>query len=164
MPRWQLHALSQQKHAPKAMDLASWELSGDTTTLAGACLPGYPSPFVRTAHSSQGQLNIFLQQLCKLSRLLFFFKQPSQLLKLNDSNTPLLWFTPDTSHLHQLCSPNWWILWINFWTHPSKTGDSALGRAGSLPSLLSVPDTFLRPCLACAGATPSVSAHPFAFM
>lgn len=63
------------------------------------------------------------------------------------------WYLP----LHQLCSPNWWILWTNFWTHLSKTGDSALGCAGHLPSFLSVPDMCFCPCLACAGAMPTAS-------
>lgn len=133
------------------MDLASWELSSDNSTLAGASLPGYTSPFARRARSSQGQPDIFYSSCASSQNYSFLKKQPSQLLKLRDHNTPLLWFIPDTSHLHQLCSPNWGILWINFWTHLSKAGDNTLGCAGCLPSLLSVPDMCFCPCLACAG-------------
>lgn len=79
------------------MDLASWELSGDNTTLAEASLPGYTSPFARTAHSSQGQPDIFYSS-CASS-------QPSQLLKLSNHSTPLLWFIPDTSHYISCAHP-----------------------------------------------------------
>lgn len=103
MPTWQLRLLSQQKHAPKAMDLASWELSGDNSTLAGTSLPGYPSQLPGQPIAAKD--NAFYSS-CLSSPDVWVFLKASQLLKLNDSNTPLLWFIPDTSHLHQLCSPN----------------------------------------------------------
>lgn len=79
---------------------------------------------------------------------------------------PLLWFVLDTSHLHQLCLPNWWILCITFWAHGSKAGDSAQGPCCQ-PALTFVCTRHLllltRPCLEHVVATPSISPHLFLF-
>lgn len=85
-PTWQLHALRRQKHGQKILGWSQLRMLRWQQHLGRYVLPGYPSPPARTA---QPRTTWHIsQQLGKLLDL-FFSEQPSQVLKLNASSTPL---------------------------------------------------------------------------
>lgn len=143
LPTFQLHVFRQQKHGQKSHGWGQLGMLRWQEHLGRYILPGYPSPRARAA---QPRTTWHVSwQLCQRSDL-FFSERPSQALKLKASSAPLLWFTPDTSPLHHLCSPKWGILWIDFWASPSTTGDGSPGCAGCRPCLRPVPGSFPQPC------------------
>lgn len=131
----------------KTCPKASWELSGDNTTLAGASLPGYPSLFARIAQRSQGQLDIFYS---------------SCVSQLSVRNTLLVWLTPPIICISCAHSTDEFYELTFEHIHP-KNSDIALGLC-CLPALTFVCARHLSPlpcmcrCGACVHLLPFMAA------